>query len=50
MNMRVDVNDLEINSRIRVGDSDVGTVKYIGEVRIIQFWVYALHPISLAWG
>lgn len=32
MNTRVDVNDLEVNSRIRVGDSDVGTVKYIGEV------------------
>lgn len=32
MNTRVDVNDLEINSRIRVGDSDVSTVKYIGEV------------------
>lgn len=34
MNTRVDVNDLEINARIRVGESDVGTVKYIGEVII----------------
>lgn len=32
MNNRVDVSDLEINSRIRVGDNDLATVKYVGEV------------------
>lgn len=32
MNHRVDVDDLEINARIRVGDNDLATIKYIGEV------------------
>lgn len=36
MNNRVDVSDLEVGSRIRVGDNDLATVKYIGEVSILS--------------
>lgn len=32
MNDRVDISDIEVGSRIRVGDSDIASVKYIGEV------------------
>lgn len=36
MNDRVDISDIKVGSRIRVGDNDIATVKYIGEVRIYQ--------------
>lgn len=36
MNNRVDVSDLEVGARIRVGDNDLATIKYIGEVSIIN--------------
>lgn len=32
MNHRVDVDDLDIGARIRVGEDDLATIKYIGEV------------------
>ncbi|XP_031640761.1 tubulin-specific chaperone E [Contarinia nasturtii] len=32
MNNRVDVSDLEVGARIRVGDNDLATIKYIGKV------------------
>lgn len=34
MNNRIDVSDLEVGARIRVGDNDLATIKYIGEVII----------------
>lgn len=36
MNNRVDVSDLAISYRIRVGDNDLATIKYIGEVSFIH--------------
>lgn len=40
MNNRVDVSDLGVGTRIRVGDNDLATIKYIGEVSIIPFiWI-----------
>lgn len=32
MNNRVDVSDLAESARIRVGENDLATIKYIGEV------------------
>lgn len=32
MTNRVDVSDLEVGARIHVGDNDLATIKYIGEV------------------
>lgn len=37
MNDRVDISDIKVGSRIRVGDSDIATVKYIGEVSIYKY-------------
>lgn len=34
MNNRIDISDLEVGARIRVGDNDLATIKYIGEVII----------------
>lgn len=40
MNNRVDVSDIDVGARIRVGDNDLATVKYIGDVSEIQFLIY----------
>lgn len=37
MSNRIDVSDLEVGARIRVGDNDLATIKYIGEVNIFFF-------------
>lgn len=37
MSNRVDVSDLEVGARIRYGDNDLATIKYIGEVSIDFF-------------
>lgn len=36
MSNRVDVSDLSVGARIRYGDNDLATIKYIGEVRHIS--------------
>lgn len=41
MNNRVDVSDLEVGARIRVGDNDLATIKYIGEVNIIETKIFS---------
>lgn len=37
MSNRVDISDLEVGARIRVGENDLATIKYIGEVSLNNF-------------
>lgn len=44
MNNRIDVSDLDVGTRIRVGENDLATIKYIGEVRLTVTIYPSIYP------